>query len=156
MRSSLTIALLGALGMATPALAQDKAVEAPIFKFVDAFNKGDVAGAAATMADKVAIVDEVAPFHWHGKDSFASWGKDYEIDAKAKGITDPSVTIGAPTREIATATNAYVIVPATYRFTQKGVKMAEVAQMTFSLEKGAAGWKITGWTWTGPDATPER
>ena len=153
MRYGFTMAMLGALCTATPALAKDAAVEAPILTFVEAFNKGDVVTAAATMVDKVTIADEVAPFHWRGKDAFASWGKDYDIDAKAKGITDPSVTIAAPTREIVTATAAYVIVPATYRFKQKGVKMVEVAQMTFTLEKGAGGWKINGWTWTGPDAT---
>jgi len=49
---------------------------------------------------------------------------------------------------------AYVVVAATYTFKQKGVAMREPAQMTFSLAKEAAGWKIAGWTWTGPDPVP--
>lgn len=28
--------------------------------------------------------------------------------------------------------------------------MSEAAQMTFVLKKGAGGWLIHGWTWTGP------
>jgi hypothetical protein len=28
--------------------------------------------------------------------------------------------------------------------------MREAAQMTFALKKGASGWLIHGWTWTGP------
>ena len=30
--------------------------------------------------------------------------------------------------------------------------MREAAQMTFALKKGASGWLIHGWTWTGPKA----
>ena len=76
------------------------------------------------------------------------------MDAKAKGITDPAVTVGAPTRELVSGNSAYVIVPSVYTFKQKGVAMREAAQMTFALVKTAAGWKIAAWTWTGPDPAP--
>ena len=145
--------MFGLFGLVSVAEARDAAVEAPIQQFVDAFNKGDSAGALAAMAPRVSIIDEVAPFQWRGPDAFARWGAALEADSKAKGNTEQAVTIGAPTREIVSGSNAYVIVPATYSFKQKGVKMAEVAQMTFSLLKGDSGWKITGWTWTGPDAS---
>ena len=145
--------LLGAGLGAAPALAADPAVEAPIRQFVDSFNKGDGAGAAAAMAARVSIIDEIAPFQWRGPDAFARWGAALAADSKAKGYSNESVTLGTPSRELVSGANAYVIVPATYSFTQKGVKMAEVAQMTFSLLKTDAGWKITGWTWTGPEAS---
>ena len=145
--------LTGMFGFASVAQAADAAVEAPIQQFVTAFNKGDGAGAVATMTARVSIIDEVAPFQWRGPDAFARWGAALGADSKARDITDQSVAIGAPTREIVSGVNAYVIVPATYSFKQKGVKMAEVAQMTFTLLKGDAGWKIAGWTWTGPDAS---
>ncbi len=154
MRNLARLMLAATVLFAVPAAAQNAAVEAPITTFITAFNKGDVATAKSTMAEKVSITDEVAPFRWHGKDAFATWIADYDVDAKAKGITDPSVTILEHTRELVQGDAAYVIVPATYRFTQKGVKMAEPAQMTFALEKGPNGWKIAAWTWTGPDATP--
>jgi len=147
--------LLGAtLGLgAAPALAADPAVEAPIRQFVDSFNKGDMAAAAATMAPRVSIIDEVAPFQWRGPDAFTRWGASLAADSKAKGYSNESVALGTPSRELVTSTNAYVIVPATYAFTQKGVKMAEVAQLTFTLWKVDGAWKITGWTWTGPEAS---
>ena len=151
MRSLAVVLACLATVATTSAHARDAAVEAPITKFVTAFNKGDVATAQTTMADSLTITDEVAPFTWSGADAFGKWGADYEVDAKAKGISEPSVTIGTPTRELVEGDHAYVIVPATYRFKQKGVKMAEVAQMTFSLARGAGGWKINGWTWTGPN-----
>ena len=154
MRTIARLMLASATLLAVPAAAHDVAAEGPITTFVAAFNKGDVATAKSTMAEKVSITDEIAPFQWHGKEAFATWMADYDKDAKAKGITDPSVAILGHTRAVVEGNAAYVIVPATYRFTQKGVKMAEAAQMTFALQQGANGWKITGWTWTGPDATP--
>ena len=62
---ALTVATAGAQ---TPAAD----VAAPIKKFIDAFNKGDLAGAAAAHAagPDLMIVDEVAPFAWHGADAF--------------------------------------------------------------------------------------
>ena len=46
-----------------------------------------------------------------------------------------------------------MIVPATYTFSEKGVAMRAASQMTFTLKKGAGGWLIHGWTWTGPKPT---
>ena len=94
---------LGALAcllMTTPAYAQaaDPAVVAPITAFMTAFNKGDVAGAAAThaaVADLV-IVDEVAPYSWHGAKAFQSWAADLGASDAKRGITDQKVVIGTP------------------------------------------------------------
>jgi len=106
--------LMGALaGAATP----DPQLVAPIQKFVDSFNKGDAAGAAATHSatDDLVIIDEVPPYVWHGAQAFQTWAADLEGDSKKNGIAK-----------------------------------REVAQMTFVLKKGASGWLIHGWTWTGP------
>lgn len=151
-----TFAIISALILAgtTPALAKDAAVEAPISQFLEAFNKGDIAAAAATHAGDAHITDEVAPYFWGGHDVVQRWANDYARDAAAKGITDPKVVLGAPTRELVEGDRAYVIAPSVYTFTQKGVAMREAAQMTFALRKLATGWKIVAWTWTGPDATP--
>jgi ketosteroid isomerase-like protein len=155
-----TVAGLGlafALAIAAPAHAQNAAVEAPIKTFADAFNKGDIPTAMATHVKTGAvIIDELSPFMWSGPKSFQDWMADYDIDSKAKGITDPVVVIRTPTREVVSDNNAYVIAPALYTFKQKGVAMSEVAQMTFALVKTGEGWKIAGWTWTGPEAVPAK
>ena len=78
----------------------DPAVVAPITTFIAAFNKGDVAGAAAThaaVADLV-IVDEVAPYAWHGAKAFHAWAADLRAADAKHGITDQKVVLGAPTR----------------------------------------------------------
>jgi hypothetical protein len=139
-------------GVAVRAQSPDPQVMAPINKFIDAFNKGDTAGAAATHAAEpdLVIIDEVPPFHWSGPKAFQMWAADLEGDSKKNGMTDEKVTIGKATRVETDGGSAYVIVPSTFSFRQKGVAMRETAQMTFTLKKGAGGWLIHGWTWTGP------
>lgn len=149
------LALAGAMMLGTgPALARDAAVEAPIYRFLEAFNKGDTANAAATHAEDAHITDEFAPYFWGGHGVLNRWAADYAKDAQAKGITEPQVTLGEVTRELIEGDRAYVVVPSLYRYKLKGVAMAEVAQMTFALRRQPDGWKIVAWTWTGPDATP--
>jgi len=140
------------MGTAVHAQTPDPQVVAPINAFIDAFNKGDVAGAAATHAAgaDLAIVDEVSPYLWRGPQAFQKWAADLEADAKKQGISDQKVTISPPTRVETNGSEAYVIVPAVYTLKQGGVAMRGNAQMAFVLKKDAAGWLIHSWTWTGP------
>jgi hypothetical protein len=138
--------------VASIAAGADSPAMAPIRKFVDSFNKGDSAAAAATHAASadLSITDEVPPYLWRGPQAFQSWSRDLAADAEKNGITDQAVTLSAPTREELHGDHAYVVVPAVYAFKQRGVAMREAAQMTFALKKGPDGWLIHGWTWTGP------
>lgn len=151
------VAVLAA-GAPSSTWAADAQLMAPIQKFIDSFNKGDAAGAAATHSatDDLVIIDEVAPFVWHGANAFSTWAGDLEADSQKNGITDQMVTIKPATREVTDGKQAYVIVPAVYTFKQKGVAMSESSQMTFVLKKAAAGWLIHGWTWTGPSPSPAK
>jgi ketosteroid isomerase-like protein len=140
-------------GATAQAQTPDPQIVVPINKFLDAFNKGDMAGAAATHANDVVIVDEVPPFVWRGPQALQNWGTALQADSKTNGMSEEKVTLKAPTRIESLGTDAYVIVPATFSFKQKGAMMRESAQMTFTLKKEASGWLITGWTWTGPRPT---
>src|SRR5215203_680495 len=112
----LALAALTCLSFTTSAYAQatDPAVVAPINAFMTAFNKGDVAGAAATHAavPDLVIVDEVAPYVWHGPKAFQAWVADLGAADAKNGVTAQKVTIKSPTRVEVDGTNAYVIVPA--------------------------------------------
>ena len=136
--------------------AADEKPFATVQKFIDSFNKGDGAAAAATHSatPDLAIVDEVAPYQWNGAQAFQNWGEALGADAKKNGITEPGVTISAPTRELVSGDQAYLIVPTVYSFKQGGKPMSEKAQMTVVLKKGAGGWLIHSWTWTGPNPKP--
>ena len=144
------------LGASVSAGAADAPWLAPIQKFVDSFNKGDMAAAAAThvATAELVIIDEVPPYHWAGPQAFQSWAADLERDAKKNGLTDQAVTLGTPTRIEWSGEQAYVVVPAVYTFKQVGIAMREAAQMTFVVKKGTSGWLIQGWTWTGPKPEP--
>jgi hypothetical protein len=149
-------AVLVALGAQASAQPSNAELMAPIQKFMDSFNKGDVAGAAATHAAgaDLTIIDEVPPYLWRGPKAFQSWSVDLESDAKKNGITEPMVTLSAPTRTETNGDSAYVVVPAVFTFKLKGAAMREAAQMAFVLKKGASGWLIHAWTWTGPRPQP--
>jgi ketosteroid isomerase-like protein len=148
--------LLGVLALCvvSPLRAQtiDPQLTAPITKFVDAFNRGDMAGAAATHAADadLVIIDEVSPFVWRGAQALKTWSAALEADSKKHGMTDQKVTLSAATRAEVNGSDAYVVVPAVYSFTEAGVAKTESAHMTFVLKKGTSGWLIHGWTWTGP------
>ncbi len=143
-----------ALLLAPGAYAGDAGVETVIHQFNDAFNKGDVAAARALHVAAPIIADEPAPHLWSGPKAFDNWLADLGKEEAAQGKTEGTVAIGAPTREVVSGDRAYVIVPSTYTFKQKGKTLREVAQMTFVLAKEPSGWKIAAWTWTGPEGTP--
>jgi hypothetical protein len=151
---TLVVSLLAG-GMAGAQTANDPLM-GPIKTFIETFNKGDVAGAAATHVKTAAltIVDEVPPYLWHGPDAVTAWSTDLDAYAKKQGITGQIVAISAPTRKETIGDVAYVIVPAVYSFTQGGAAMSQSAQMTFTLTKGPSGWLIQSWTWTGPGSRP--
>ena len=154
----LTLGVLVSLcsGSAVLAQATDPKIVAPVTKFIDAFNKGDAAAAAATHAADVTIIDEVAPFVWRGAQAFKTWSADLEAEAKKRGITDEKVTLSPATRVETSGRDAYVVVPGVYTFKEAGVAMREIGQMTFALKEGAGGWLIHSWTWTGrkPEKAP--
>ena len=59
------------------------------------------------------------------------------------------MTLGAPKHVAVTGDRAYVVVPADYAYKQKGKPVKEIASLfTVALQKGAAGWRITAWSWS--------
>jgi ketosteroid isomerase-like protein len=146
--------LAAAASVSAAAAAGNAALEAPIHQFIDDFNKGDAAGAAAAHLPSVSIIDEVPPHLWVGPKAFATWAADLAKDDMAHGISEEAVALGAVKREVVSGKTAYVVIAATYTFKQNGAAMHELAQMTFAMRKTADGWKIAGWTWTGPNPTP--
>ena len=144
------VALVVAVLAAGPAVATEKTdVMVPVHQFVDGFNKGDIKTALAACAEQTSIIDEFPPHEWHGAGACSNWANDFADDAKKNGITDGVVTLGNPRHVDITADRAYVVVPTNYTFKQKGKPAKEIGSMlTLALQKGAAGWRITGWAWT--------
>lgn len=142
-------ALALAAMLCIPAAAQDSAVMATVQHFVDAFNKGDTKAAIAMCAQQTDIIDEFAPYVWHGAGACAKWSADYDEWAKKNAITDGFVTLGSPRHVDVLGQRAYAVVPADYTFKQDGKPDKETgSSITAVLTKGANGWRIFAWTWS--------
>jgi len=123
---------------------------APVWQFIDAFNRGDIKAAEETHVAEPIIIDEVPPYQWQGRDSFKTWLGDLTKNDTAAGVTDGHMTLGDVIRREVTGDHAYVVAATDYSFKLKGTPMHEASQMTFALRKEKAGWRIVGWTFAGP------
>jgi hypothetical protein len=138
-----------------PAATPD--VTAPIHQFIDGFNAGDTKSAYAAYASgDITIVDEFAPHRWIGPHAAQDWAADYDKHAQATGVSDGMVKYGAPTRTEIEGDAAYVIIPTTYLYKERGKPTAEEGQVTFVLHAEAGGWKIQSWTWAGVKPHPPK
>jgi len=149
MNTVILVISLIAVGQSPPSSADQKAALALVQQFTDAFNKGDTKTAAAACAEQTSIIDEFPPYAWQGAGGCAKWMADYDRDAKKNGITDGNVKLGAARHVDVTADRAYVVVPADYTYKMKGKPVTETGSLlTVALQKTAAGWRITAWSWS--------
>jgi ketosteroid isomerase-like protein len=132
------------------AFADDKAdAVATVKSFVEKMNRGDMAGAAATCASPASVVDDFPPFAWQGPTACADWARERDAGLKSEGMTPGDVTLSKPSHVMVNGDRAYVVAPAKFEFRQKGKKVNEKgATFTVALQKQAAGWRITGWSWS--------
>ena len=141
------IAFIAAAGSASG--SQQNAVMASVHQFVDGFNRGDAKRALAACASPVSIIDEFPPHEWQGPTACADWANAYNANAKQQGVSDGIVTLHDPWHVDITGDRAYVVVPATYAYKQRGKTIVEPDSVfTVSLRKIAANWRITGWAWS--------
>jgi ketosteroid isomerase-like protein len=133
---------------AGPAVASDKTdVMSVIHQWVDAFNKGDMKSMGTACAEQTSIIDDFPPHEWHGAGACSKWSSDFQAFTQTVVITDPTVTVGKPRHMEVTADRAYVVAPTTFSFNQKGKPVKDKGIITVALQKGAAGWRMTGWAW---------
>jgi hypothetical protein len=135
---------VGMLAIA-PALASDKT---DVMAVVHKWGSIGPDAVVSTCADEVAIVDSVPPYEWHGSGACSKWQNDLGAFAKQNGVTEPHAVVGKAGHIEVTADYAYVVAPVTYFYKLGGKDMQEKATGTFALQKGASGWRITGWTYS--------
>ncbi len=145
---TLTVGLILVFAAGSAAASEQIAVMATVHQFVDGFNKGDVKSALAACASPASIIDDIPPHEWHGPTACSDWSSAYNANAKKNEITDGIVTLGTPWHVDVTGGRAYVVVPVTYTYKQKGIPVTESGSIfTVALKKVAAGWRITAWAW---------
>lgn len=146
-------------GSSAHAQASASADEATKFvtTVIDKFNGGDVKAWISAQEDNALIVDEFAPHMWAGPGSPQRWLDAYAKDSQANGVSGGRVDYGKPLQATSDGKMAYVVLPTTYRFVQKGTKMAEPGSMTFVMRREGPSWKIASWTYSaGGAAAPEK
>jgi hypothetical protein len=157
-RSALIVAVFtSTLLVAAPASA-GPAEEATGFvtSIMDKFNGGDSKAFVAAHEDNAVIVDEFGRHIWTGTGTAKQWLDDFTKMSSADGITSPRVDYGKPLQANSDGNFAYVVLPTTYRFVQKGAKMAEPGSMTFVVHHYGQQWKIVSWTYSGGAASPDK
>jgi len=139
----ITVALAASLLTAGSALASDKEDILVVLKQWIASAQETV----ATCADDAAVIDDLPPFEWHGPGACSRWQKDSEANDQKEGITDASGTIGKPRQFMISGDRAYVSLPTTFAYTQKGKRVTDTATTSIVLHKTPAGWRIIAWAW---------
>jgi hypothetical protein len=157
----LAAAAIAATGSSASLPAQPTAPADDATRFVttiiDKFNGGDVKSWLAAQEDNTLIVDEFAPHVWAGAGSPQRWLDAYMKDSLANGVSGGRVDYGKPLRAASDGKTAYIVLPTTYRFVQKGAKMAEPSSMTFVMNRQGDQWKIASWTFSAAaPAAPEK
>ena len=117
--------------------------------YIDCFNKGNVAGMAATCAAPMSINDGMPPHVWHGPTASQDWYRDVLITGEQEGASDYVVDLGDPLHCKITGDSAYVAVPATMSFTFRGKRVKQSGSVfTVALRRLAADWHLAAWAWT--------
>jgi ketosteroid isomerase-like protein len=133
---------------ASAATSDQTDVMATVRQYLDYFNKGDAEKAAALCASQPVIIDDFPPHVWQGATACSDWWNALVAFDKNGGITDEHVALGKRWHVVVTGDHAYVVVPATYTYKEKGKPVTESgAVWTLGLQKFAGGWRVSGWAW---------
>jgi ketosteroid isomerase-like protein len=144
----LFIALVVSTLFAAPAIATDKTdVAAVVHQWVSTFNKNDLSAMAALCTDQAIIIDDFAPHVWQGAGACSKWSSDFQAFADSGEITHPAVSVEKPWHIDVTADVAYFVAPTIFSFKHKDKPFHDKGVITMAMQKGASGWRITGWAW---------
>jgi hypothetical protein len=126
--------------------ADDPAVT--VRTYLDAFNRGDVAGMTSCFAVPGFILDGMPPHVWLGASAASDWYRDVLAEGEHAGAADYSVKLGEPLHNSITGNSAYFVAPATMTFKVHGQQVTQTgATFTVALTRGADGWRIAAWAW---------
>jgi ketosteroid isomerase-like protein len=117
-------------------------------QYIDAFNKGDMDGMAATCPVPASILDGMAPHVWQGPTACKDWYRDVLTTGEREGATGYFVTLDEPRHVDVSGDRGYVVVPANTTFKVHGNQVTQSGStFTVALQNLPAGWRITAWAW---------
>src|SRR5262245_9060855 len=112
-----------------------------VVRYIDCFNKGDVAGMAAACPNPMSILDGMHPHVWHGPTAGQDWYRDVLTTGEREDASDYFVDLGKPWHVNVTGDRGYVAVPTTMSFTVRGQRFKQSGSVfTVALVKPVSGW----------------
>jgi hypothetical protein len=93
--------------------------------YIDAFNKGDAKGMAATFAVPGSILDGMAPHLWQGPTAAEDWYRDVLSEGMQHDASNYFVTVDEPLHNDVTGDSAYIVFPATMTFKLGGTQVTQ-------------------------------
>jgi hypothetical protein len=129
------------------AVASDTgAVMAVINNAVASFNKGDEKTWDGLCTSSASIISNIPPYQY--STTCADWWSADAASDKKLGISGEVVTLAAAWHVLVTGDRAYAALPASFTYKQKGKTIKSSGNvLTVALQKTAAGWRMTGWSW---------
>ncbi len=122
---------------------------AAVQKYIAAFNECDDTAMSSMFDTHGVIVDGMAPHVWLGPTAAKDWYRDVLVEAEHHGASGYTVTLEEPLHHDITGDAAYLVVPATMRFSVNGAQVTQTgAYFTVALRRRTAGWRIAAWAWT--------
>ena len=117
-------------------------------EYINAFNAADTEGMAAMFAASGSILDGTAPHIWQGPNVARDWYRDVLVKGEQIGAGNYLVELDEPLRNHITGDSAYVVLPASIKFTVKGEQIVQPGAMfVVALRRLAEGWRIVSWAW---------
>ena len=145
---AILIALAFVLAIAPAGAAPTGGPMSAVQQFVNGLNTGNTKSALAVCASPAQIIDDFPPHLWSGPTACADWLAAFNADTKKHGIDPGPVTLGTPWHVKVTGDRAYVVVPATYKYTLHGKPVVESGSvLTVALKETRSGWRIAAWAW---------
>jgi hypothetical protein len=162
----LAVALVAASLAGAPALADETAVsagdlaqlKAPIQRLVDAINQASAAVPKDVFTRSSLVLDDFAPYHWAGKTHGQDWYKGLlgatPKDHDAFVAMKPVLKIGDPAFPRITGDDAYLVIPASFDFTEGGKRTHQTGQWVFIESRVKGAWLIEAHSWAITSETP--
>ena len=124
----------------------------PVDRFVEAFNRWDLAYPEDVFTPDCVVVDIFPPFLWQGRGAPQAWWRalagDNAAEHARRAALHEHLTHGAVAALQQTDLSAKFDLPATLTYQRGGVSRTITGRWIFTETPTARGWRITSHTWT--------
>jgi ketosteroid isomerase-like protein len=118
--------------------------ESLVRQFMDAYNRGDDKSLISTCAGDAAILYDVPPYHWSGRDACSRWLRDVRSEEHRIDISNAVATLEKIRHVMVSGPHAYVTVDLNFRFLWKGKEGEEQDVVVFTLSRSGDKWSVSG------------